>query len=39
MPHMNTRICPATLAAIGIACVAIALAAARYGTALGHYAL
>ena len=40
MAHMNSRLLfPATLAAVGIACVAIALAAARYGTALGHYAL
>jgi len=39
MPHMNSRLFPATLAAVGIACVAIALAAARFGTALGHYAL
>jgi hypothetical protein len=37
---MNSRLLfPAALAAAGIACVAIALAAARYGTALSHYAL
>jgi hypothetical protein len=39
MPHMNSRLYPAALAAIGIACVAMALAAARYGEALGPYAL
>jgi hypothetical protein len=36
---MNSRLFPATLALVGIACVAIALAAARYGTAISHYAL
>jgi hypothetical protein len=36
---MHSRLYPAALAVIGIACVAIALAAARYGAALGHYAL
>jgi hypothetical protein len=36
---MNSRLYPTVLAAIGIACVAIALAAARYGAAIGHYAL
>jgi len=40
MPHMNSRLLfPATLAVVGIACVALALAAARFGTALGQYAL
>jgi hypothetical protein len=39
MPHMNTRLLPATLAAIGIACVVIALAAARFGMAANLYAL
>lgn len=39
MPHMNSRLFPATLAAVGIACVAIALAAARFGATVGHYAL
>ena len=39
MPHMNFRLHPDTLAVIGIACVAIALVAARYGAAIGHYAL
>jgi len=32
-------LCPATLAVVGIACVALALAAARFGTAFGQYAL
>jgi hypothetical protein len=36
---MNSRLFPPTLAAIGIACVAIALAAARFGAAISHYAL
>lgn len=34
MPHMYSRLYPAALAAIGIACVALALAAARYGAVL-----
>jgi hypothetical protein len=36
---MNTRFLPATLAAIGIACVVMAMAAARFGGAVGAYAL
>jgi hypothetical protein len=36
---MNSRHFPPTLAAIGIACVAIALAAARFGASIGHYAM
>jgi hypothetical protein len=36
---MNTRLLPATLAAIGIACVALALAAARHGVSASLYAL
>jgi hypothetical protein len=37
---MNSRfLFPATLAAVGFACVAIALAAARFGATVGHYAL
>jgi hypothetical protein len=36
---MNSRLFPATLALVGIACVALALAAARHGAALAHYAL
>ena len=37
---MNSRLLfPAALAVFGLACVAIALAAARYGAALGPYAL
>jgi len=36
---MNSRLFPATLALAGLACVAIALAAARYGTAVAQYAL
>ena len=40
MPHMNSRfLFPATLAAVGFACVALALAAARFGTTFGSYAL
>ena len=39
MPHMNSRLFSATLALVGIACVAVALAAARYGVAIGQYAL
>jgi len=39
MPHMNSRLFPAILAIVGIACLAAALAAARYGAALGSYAL
>jgi methylthioribose-1-phosphate isomerase len=37
--HMKSRLFPTALAAVGLACVAVALAAARYGTALSHYAL
>ena len=37
---MKSRIFfPTALAAVGIACVAVALAAARHGAALAHYAL
>ncbi len=36
---MNSRLLPTALAVIGIACVALALAAARYGAGVGHYAL
>jgi hypothetical protein len=36
---MNSRLFPTALAVIGVACVAAALAAARYGAAIGHYAL
>ena len=39
MPHMNTRLLPATLVLIGIACVAMALAAARHGMSVSLYAL
>ena len=39
MPHMNSRLFPAALAVIGIACVAIALSAARYSVAIAQYAL
>ena len=39
MPHMNTRLFPLTLAVIGIACVALALAIARHGIAVSQYAL
>jgi hypothetical protein len=37
--HMNSRFFPATLAAIGLACLVLALAAARHGAAIGPYAL
>jgi hypothetical protein len=36
---MNSRLLPATLAVIGIACVVRALAAARYGMSVSLYAL
>jgi hypothetical protein len=36
---MNSRLYPTVLAVIGVACLALALAAARYGAAIGHYAL
>jgi hypothetical protein len=36
---MNSRLLPAALAAVGIACVLLALAAARYGMSFGPYAL
>jgi hypothetical protein len=36
---MNSRLFPATLTLVGIACVAAALAAARYGAGLAQYAL
>jgi hypothetical protein len=36
---MNSRLYPATLALVGIACVALALAAARYSVAISQYAL
>ena len=39
MPHMNSRLLPATLAAIGIACVVMALAMARFSPAVSLYAL
>ena len=39
MPHMNTRLLPATLVAIGVAFVLLALAAARHGMAASLYAL
>jgi len=39
MPHMNTRLFPLTLAVIGVACVALALAIARHGIAVSQYAL
>jgi len=39
MAHMNSRLFSAALAVIGVTCVAIALAAARYIVAIGQYAL
>jgi len=36
---MNTRLFPLTLAVIGVACVALALAIARHGIAVSQYAL
>jgi hypothetical protein len=36
---MNTRLFPLTLALVGVACVATALAAARYSVAICQYAL
>ena len=39
MPHMFTRLFPLTLALVGIACVALALAVARHGAAVAQYAL
>ena len=40
MAHMNSRfLFPATLAAVGFACVALALAAVRFGATVGHYVL
>jgi hypothetical protein len=36
---MNSRLFPLTLAAVGIACVAMALAIARHGIAISQYAL
>jgi hypothetical protein len=39
MPHMNSRLFPLSLALIGIACVALALAIARHGITVSQYAL
>jgi hypothetical protein len=39
MPHMNTRLFPLLLAALGTVCVAVALAIARHGVAVTQYAL
>jgi hypothetical protein len=36
---MNSRLFPLTLAAVGITCVAMALAIARHGIAISQYAL
>jgi hypothetical protein len=36
---MNSRLFPAALAIVGIACVTAALVAARFSVALGQYAL